>query len=477
MVLCLFFDYLFYDKALGINFPLYVGLILARLFFLIYYTQRSLPRQVVWPTVPLAFFSLMVFFRAGELLTFLNIVASLLLLLLSVEIVFGKNLKDYFLNTYLAVFVLPFKFLKPFFQTVLDVFTSRRIIRNPKVASQVIKGVALTVPALIVFLLLFSSADLIFQKHLSGLLDIGLNAETVFRSILVLAVASLFVGAYSYIFRSSAETSSQHQHPRAYTIGRIEASILLGSIGALFAVFIIIQLAYLFGGESALVSQGFTYAEYARRGFFELIVVALISFCLLWVVEKYIVKDQGEHILLFKLLSGTLIVEVIFIMVSAFMRLSLYESAYGFTALRLYSNVFIIWLAVIFLFLLYKIFRNEHENSFTFRVFISIVGFLLFMNILNPDAFIAQRNIELFVPQNKLDFVHLSQLSDDAVPVIAKLLDSPEGYLREFAAQDIRLRSERAADSYFSSWQSVNVGRLRATSILNSELKVLNNNL
>ena len=94
----------------------------------------------------------------------------------------------------------------------------------------------------------------------------------------------------------------------------------------LFFIFIFVQFTYLFGGKTNISAQGFTYAEYARRGFFELIEVAIISLFLLLVIEKYIIKEKTGHVLEFKILSTVLVIQVILIMASAFTRfISFYE--------------------------------------------------------------------------------------------------------------------------------------------------------
>ncbi len=104
---------------------------------------------------------------------------------------------------------------------------------------------------------------------------------------------------------------------------------------------------------------------------------------LLLTTEKYVVKKETDHAIGFKVLSTALVVQVILIMASAFTRLSLYEEAYGFTTLRLYSHAFIILLAVVFCLLLYKIYKDKRENTFAFRVFISIA--LLMMGLLGVE--------------------------------------------------------------------------------------------
>ncbi len=115
---------------------------------------------------------------------------------------------------------------------------------------------------------------------------------------------------------------------------------------------------------------------------------------MLLTIEKHIVQKEKSHILGFKILSTAMIVQVIGIMVSAFTRLLLYEQAYGFTTLRLYSHIFIILLGIIFCLLIYKIHWDSRENMFALCTFISIILFLIGMNLLNPDLFIARQNID-----------------------------------------------------------------------------------
>lgn len=471
LVLGLLFDYFFYGKIPGIAFPLYVILVVAVLFAIANIFKKQISKEVIWILVPLIFFSAMVFVRSSGLLTFLNVVASLLLLLVIAEVSFGEKVKNFLVGHYVKIFFLPFKFIRPLFQTLSDLISLRGVNNDRKVLSQVVKGIAMAIPALFIFLLLFSSADLIFQKYVSNLITIDIKPETVFRSILVLIATLIYIGAYSYTFRKTENQIAAQQNNKTYSVGHIESSILLGSVNVLFFIFILVQLTYLFGGEGNISSQGFTYAEYARRGFFELIAVAIVSLLLLLTTEKYITKKETDHTLVFKILSTALVVQVILIMTSAFTRLSLYEEAYGFTTLRLYSHAFIILLAVIFCLLLYKIYKDKRENTFAFRAFISIALFLAVMNFLNPDAFIARRNIERFATTGKLDVYYLSRLSDDAVPDTIKVLSISNDDLRKSFARELYWRVQNNDSPYFSKWQSLNISRMKANKILNSKIR------
>jgi len=470
LILGFLFDYFFVEKIPGISFPLYVVLIIAGLFSLAIFFKKRINKEVFWLLIPLIFFSTMVFVRSSEMLTVFNILASLLLLLIIAKISFGEKVKSFLIENYIKILFLPIEFIHPLFQTLSDLFLSFRLKNDQKRLSQIIKGVLMTIPVLFVFLLLFSSADLIFQKYVSDLINIDINPEIISRFILVLMATLAYIGTYSYLFKKRENQEVVWQDKKNYSIGNVESSILFGSVNILFFIFILIQLTYLFGGESNISVQGFTYAEYVRRGFFELIAVAVVSLLLLLFVEKYIAKKEKNHLIGFKILSAVLILQVILIMVSAFIRLSLYEEAYGFTDQRLFSHAFIILLAVIFFLLFYKIHKDREENAFAFHVFISIILFLAVMNFLNPDAFIARRNIERFVATGKLDAYYLGSLSSDAIPETIKILDISDENIRNIFARGLYWRAQDINSSYSSKWQSLNISRIKAKKILNSRM-------
>ncbi len=156
-------------------------------------------------------------------------------------------------------------------------------------------------------------------------------------------------------------------------------------------------------------------------------------------------------------------------MISAFIRLSLYEDAYGFTTLRLYSHAFIILLAVIFSLLFYKIYQDNRESSFAFRVFISIVLFLAIMNFMNPDAIIARKNIERFEAIGKIDINYLVSLSDDAIPVVIETLGILDQDIRKDLVHMLYQRAQNRDASYYSHWPSINLSRIKANNILESK--------
>ena len=272
LALGLIFDYFFYIKIPGISFPLYISLVIIALFLISIFIKKKLQKQILWLILPLMFFSFMVFIRSSVLLTFLNIITSLLILLVIAKIAFKIKLKNFVIKNYLEILLLPFDFLEPLCKTLGNIFKLRGADNNQKILPKIIKGILITIPVLLIFLLLFASADLIFQRYLSNLTNIfTLSEETFSRIVLIIMVTLAFTGAYSYIFGKPENEETLLNNGQTISLGHIENSILLISVNILFFIFIVIQLTYLFGFENTIASQGFTYAEYARKGFFELI--------------------------------------------------------------------------------------------------------------------------------------------------------------------------------------------------------------
>ncbi|MDZ7837537.1 MAG: DUF4173 domain-containing protein [Actinomycetota bacterium] len=124
----------------------------------------------------------------------------------------------------------------------------------------------------------------------------------------------------------------------------ILAITVLSLLNIVFCVFSIIQFKYLFGGENFIQPSVFTYAEYARRGFFELVAVSVINFLIILIAVSFLKKESKNVTIAIRILLS-LVAGFTFVMIaSAFYRMSLYEQAYGFTYLRIFVQAFMVLL-------------------------------------------------------------------------------------------------------------------------------------
>ncbi|CAN5621000.1 hypothetical protein BH23PAT1_BH23PAT1_4350 [soil metagenome] len=471
LLLGLVFDWFFYDKASGITVFIFTSLVLGFTYLLAHKFKHPLNKSIYWLTPVTLFFSLMLFVRANGFLAFMNILLTMYLLIMIARLAHQPSLRLGQFKIFQYVSLLgagPLSFVREFFSFLRRVFSNRNN-NNPKSSFwPIVRGVILSLPILFIFLMLLSSADLVFKGYIEVLFSPSISFETIFRLFQIGFVTSLFMGAYALIFMpASPPAVNPGMVKKGFDLGTTEASIILGSVGALFFVFVTVQLAYLFGGTDQIVSTGYTYAEYARKGFFELITVAALTMGLILTGQNDIKHRTLLQTLFFKWLCGVLIAEVLIIMLSAHMRLSLYEEAYGFTMLRLLSHLFILWLAVAFSLLLLHIIKGNSAKRFAFQLFISLLCFFAVINIINPDDYIAWKNIKRFNEVGKLDQNHLLTLSADAVPRIAELLDHPNKKVQNSTAKILYYKkgySQKEKD-YVTGWQTTNLSRQRANKI------------
>jgi hypothetical protein len=473
----LIFDLLFYDKLPGVSFPLYMGIVVGGIMVAARTYKVAMYRSTLYILLPLAFFSGMVFVRAGGFITFLNILASLYLLGLFLYAVFAPQVRNFVSQDYLApVLKLPIHLARRARQTIVELSGVRSVARKHKSLPQVLRGVLITLPIVLLFGALMTSADLVFRKYMTDLFSFDLDSVMYFRLISIAAVSIIFVGVFGYLLRKPEDSKSGLEVEKPGLLasifgkgkGGIEATILFGSLNALFLGFIIVQLTYLFGGEQNILAQGFTYAEYARKGFFELIAVAALLFALIVTTERALLQKGQQHSTQFKFLSAALILQVIVLMASAFKRLSLYESAYGFTSLRVLSHIFVVWLVIVFAILLYRIFVDQRESTFAFLSFLSVLALLAFINILNVDAFAARKNIDRYYRTGKIDVSYLARLSDDAILETSRLLDKPGAHHAELVSALTAKRHDLIQKE--ENWQSTNLARKTALEALHDRL-------
>lgn len=449
LLLGIIWNYLFFDKGVGLNFPLFMVLGWAGWGILNLVYKKKFRHEDLCLAALSVFFAGMVFLRASELLTFFNVLASLLLGFLVFGLKGIERVKTYIPKDYLKTFFMPLFFIRPFFGAFGKLTALRSHVGGHTSFSEVVRGSIMAVIAVLFFGSLLSSADSVFNGYLQKFISFDISPVLLPHTLFIIFVTAFCIGAFAFFFVGQHQPKATPA-PRNRKMGVIEISILLGSITTLFLVFIAIQITYLFGGEAHFVSQGLTYAQYARKGFFELIVVAIFSFLIISQSAKQIALENGKHFRIFRAMSSVLIVEVIVILASAFARLSLYEHAYGFSTIRLYSHALMIWLAVVSVLLAYQISKGEEEHKFAFRAFIAVAALLLSMNIINPDLFIAQKNIERYKAGGELDTAYLASLSSDALPATIAILDDPRENVRNEFANGLYWQTTRIGQSWFS---------------------------
>lgn len=205
--------------------------------------------------------------------------------------------------------------------------------------------------------------------------------------------------------------------PSSLTLGTVEIGVILGLLNLLFLSFVIVQVPYLFGGmELVQDTPDFKLAEYARRGFGELVAVAGLVLPILLASHWLIRKDTPLAGKLFRVFAGLQIVLLFVIMASAVQRLVLLTGnlGYGMTTVRLYPLIFMGWLAVVFVWFCVTVLRGYRQH-FAWGALWMAFAILGATHLLNPDKFIVETNIALMQQGRQFDADYNSRLSDDSL--------------------------------------------------------------
>jgi hypothetical protein len=333
----------------------------------------------------------------------------------------------------------------------------------------VIRGVMLAILPLVVFGVLFMSADPAFETMVMDL--VRFDIELVASHVVLFGVFSWLAAGYlAWLLLNDGARVPSIERIGA-RLGVLEVGVVLALVTLLFVTFIAIQSTHLFGGE-ALVQRttGLTYAEYARSGFFELVVASFLLLPLL-LAAVWLVRDEpsaGRRVV--QLLAGALVVLIYLIMGSALYRMRIYQEAYGLTQLRFYTTSFMAWLALVFMFFVGTVLRGRPQRFIGATVVTALAAVLLLAAV-NPDARIAAANVTRAGAGAELDHAHLQgELGADAVPILlASLAQLPPADRCQVAEWLTRRWGTEARRDSDGDWRTFNWSRWRARALVRGQ--------
>ncbi len=288
------------------------------------------------------------------------------------------------------------------------------------------RGVLIAAPIAILIAGLLASADPVFASFFNLNIDIG----RLVLDVLFVLVGSL---AAAGLLRLAASEPLDRVGGPTRRLGATEALVVLAVLDAVFAAFALAQVLAATGAAAqTLRSAGVTYSDYARSGFFQLLWVSGITLVLLVLFSRISAFTERKGKLAFLVLAECAIALTLMVDVVAFRRLSLYEEAYGFTMLRLYSHVFAVWLGVVFLLLaadFLGILRRRRWFIGATATTAAVV--LLGLNFANPESIVVALNTDHAQIAHKIDSHYLAELSSDATPALLASRDYLEPALRQ----------------------------------------------
>lgn len=472
LVAGIIFDYLFYGKAIGVSYPLF-ALVFYCLFWVASHKQISFQISFGWFLfIPILLLSAAFAIHSNPMLLALNFVLIPLLLFFQTMLLVYKRYEGPSVRCVLRFLG---RLLRHIFDNTPKVFLE--IISLAKIADRIAPerrktfrsifiGLIISAPLLVIVVALLAEADTVFQNLIVNILKplefIG-SIPFAERVGIIGIITVLLFGYLTIVLKAEVEGGSE-------AVGRdtggwdatIVATVLV-MVNAVYILFCVIQFTYLFGGEEVIRSiPDYTYAEYARRGFSELIVVTVINLSIL-LIGLHFTKNDGKLDRGVLGLRCLLVLCTAIILYSAHLRLKLYEEAYGYTYARIFAHTFIGLLFILFMITFYKLWRRELPLGKAFVIAALLIYTTL--NYVNVDAIIASKNIDRYFNTGKIDLDYLQELSYDAIPELTRLSvagddDIVAKKIAEFLRdKGVKLRSE-------SPWQSYNLSKSRTKRIL-----------
>jgi hypothetical protein len=198
--------------------------------------------------------------------------------------------------------------------------------------------------------------------------------------------------------------------PGRWRFQGFETALVMGPLAVLFLVFVLVQVRYLFGGAEVVErSLDLTYAQYARRGFFELVAASALLLPVLLVVHWALGAGHRAAIA-FRVLAAVLIALLSVVMISAAQRLRIYIDTYGLTELRFYAAACLACLSCVFVWFGLTVLRDRRDR-FLVGAFGAVLVLVLALNAAAPDALIARTNIARAEEGKRFDARHAAGLS------------------------------------------------------------------
>ncbi len=287
---------------------------------------------------------------------------------------------------------------------------------RPKKESKLIYvgiGILVSIPLVIVIVSLLYKADAVFAEAIDKLLEL-IDLENIIGVLLTVIVT--FVGAYANI-RYLDEKSVRIQDKEHHVYEPVLAITVTSIITVIYLFFCGIQVVYLTFGNYLTLPDGYTYAEYAHEGFYELLTVCILNLIIVLVASYFF----GENTVL-KVILTIICVCTYIMLISSVYRMFLYVREYDLTKLRVYVLYGLFVLAILLAGVIIYIYR-ESFPLFRYGIAVMTVAVIILVYS-HPATLIAKYNIyQMTERHSTVDIKHLCKLGTDAAPVILDNFD------------------------------------------------------
>ena len=291
---------------------------------------------------------------------------------------------------------------------------------SKKSVGKVMLGLLCAIPVLFVVVPLLIKSDDAFSGMMSNIFNGSGNGFLTILKAVFGAVLSLFVIAYGFSLKFNRVSPAKQS--KGYSIDTVCIVSFLSAIATCYVLYLFSQLAYFFSAfKGFLPNQNITYSEYARKGFFEMCIIAVINLVIVFLSLLLAKKQDGKVSIGVRIISTFIAVFTLIIIATAISKMVLYISEYGMTVLRITTSAFMVFLAVTFFAVILRIYLNNINIVKATLVTAGII--VLLLGTVNVNAVCAKYNYEAYKHKTtkNIDVEAMYNLGDEGIPYLVKL--------------------------------------------------------
>lgn len=356
------------------------------------------------------------------------------------------------LDFFKALFVLPFASFSKIF---IAMFTGKAK-SSGKLIGKIFLGIAITIiPTIIVLGLL--SYDSNFIDLLTKIIDIDLVEifSHIFSFGFAIPISMYFFGLYASSSENKCKdtinaVSCKNAYQATKIAPKITVIIAVIPLVFLYIVFFISQWDYYVSGFTGNLPTEFSYAEYAREGFFELCVVSVINFIIIISIVLLMRRDITKKSIILKVISITFSICTLILITTAIAKMFMYIESYGLTPHRVYATWFMLLIAAIFIIIIISQFITRLKAVVV--SFIITVVFLSILSLSNVDGLIAKYNINRYIngTLNTVDMIAMDELGEAAIPELVRLAEHLDTeYNSDISSDECMVEDKLYTDLYY----------------------------
>ncbi len=403
---------LFFDKSLGINVITFITPLLIFLVMILKDNKKIKNKKGLFLIIPITLISLSYLIYDNEFIEWFNPIV-IVLLTLSMYIISIRPTNNIirFIKDGIHLLFEPLGCIGKFYNIVC--LKIGEFLKLSETGKKKLKSLLIVIPIVIVILLLLCSADLIFKTYFDDLFKLleKIKIDTIIGRIIIGLIVFTCIGATTnyllFNFKHDKNKKDKKLNIDSYTI-----KLLLTILNVIYIVFDFIQIKSLMLHQ---VAKSINYAEYARSGFFQLMFISLINITII-----LISKHEKEETKYTKAMSIIMILLTLVIIISSSLRMYLYESAYGYTLLRLLVYATLLTETVLLIPTVIYI-TNSKVNIFKYYLIIITTAYTILC--LTPlDYIIANNNINKYYKDKKIDLLYLENYHSDNIPLLIEFM-------------------------------------------------------